>query len=143
MREKMIHRPSFRLTIGVIAVAFAACTAPADDPKQSADANSITAQALAEQIQSSQAPLILDVRSKAEFAKGHIPGALNIPVDQLPDRMSEIDAAKTDEIVLHCHSGNRAKRAEATLREAGYSNVLDLDGHMEGWKKGGYPIEKP
>jgi rhodanese-related sulfurtransferase len=139
----MSHSASCWLMTVLLAVVLAAYTALADDSKRDTGAKSITAQELAEQIQLSQAPLILDVRSEKEYAEGHIPGALNIPHDQLPDRLSEIDVAKTAEIVVHCRSGYRAGIAEKVLVGADYSNVRDLDGHMNGWQSGGYPIEKP
>jgi rhodanese-related sulfurtransferase len=142
-RETISHLPRFWLMTGLLAVVLAACTAPDDDSKRGAGAKSITAEELAEQIQLSQAPLILDVRSKEEYAEGHIPGALNIPHDQLGDRLSEIGAAKTDEIVVHCRSGYRAGIAEKILVEAGYSDVRNLDGHMNAWQSGSYPIEQP
>lgn len=141
--EAMSHLASFALTTGLLATVFAACTATDDDSKRGAGPNNITAEELAEQIQSSEAPLILDVRSESEFANGHIPGALNIPHDQLLDRLSEIDVPKTEEIVVNCQSGRRAKIAENVLIEAGYLDVRDLDGHMSGWQSRGYPIEKP
>ena len=132
----------FWLAACLFIAASAACTAKDDNSPRGSGSQSITAAELTQMIQSSQAPLILDVRSEEEFAEGHIPGALNIPHDQLGDRLSEIDAAKTDEIVIHCRSGYRAGIAEKILIEAGYSDVRDLDGHMNAWKSGGYPIEK-
>jgi phage shock protein E len=142
-RKTMNSLPSFWLMTALLALPLAACTPPTDDSQRGAGPMSITAEELAEQIQLSQAPLILDVRSEEEYTDGHIPGALNIPHDQLGDRLSEIDVAKTDEIVVHCRSGHRAGIAEEVLIEAGYSNVRDLDGHMSGWQSGGYPIERP
>jgi rhodanese-related sulfurtransferase len=127
----------------LLVVVSAAISATADDAKKSAGPASISPGELAELIQLEQAPLILDVRSEKEYSESHIPGAVNIPHDQLRDRLSKIDAAKTDEIVVHCRSGHRAGIAEKVLVEAGYSNVRDLDGHMNAWQSGGYPIEKP
>jgi phage shock protein E len=129
--------------IGLLAVMLAACTPPADGSKPGAGQEIISAKELAEQIQLKRAPLIVDVRSEKEYAEAHIPGAVNIPYDQLGDRLAEIDAAKTDEIVVHCRSGYRAEIAEKVLSEAGYSNVRDLDGHMNAWQSGGYPTEQP
>ena len=128
---------------GLLVVVSAAIAATAEDAKKSAGPESISPGELAELIQLGQAPLILDVRSEKEYNEAHIPGAVNIPHDQLRDRLSEIDAAKTDEIVVHCKSGYRAGIAEKTLVEAGYSNLRDLDGHMNAWQSGGYPIEQP
>jgi len=119
-----------------------ACTATDDHSTRGAGPKKVTAAELSEQIQNSRAPLILDVRSEEEYAEGHIPGAVNIPYDQLGSRLAEIDAAKTDEIVVHCRSGHRAGIAEQMLIEAGYSDVRDLDGHMNAWQSGGYPIEE-
>jgi len=130
-------------TAGLLVAALLACTAPTDDSKQAANPASITPRELAELLQLDNAPLILDVRSEEEYTESHIPGALNIPHDQLGDRLSEIDAAKTAEIVVHCRSGYRAGIAEKILIDAGYSNVRDLDGHMNAWQSGGYPIEQP
>ena len=127
----------------LLVVVSAAISATADDAKKSAGPASISPGELAELIQLEQAPLILDVRSEKEYSESHIPGAVNIPHDQLRDRLSKIDAAKADEIVVHCRSGHRAGIAEKVLVEAGYSNVRDLDGHMNAWQSGGYPIEKP
>jgi rhodanese-related sulfurtransferase len=126
-----------------LVVVSAAIAATADDSKKRPEPVSITPGELVEQIQLERAPLILDVRSEKEYAEGHIPGALNIPHDELLDRLSEIDVAKTEEIVVHCRSGYRAGIAEKVLIEADYSNVRDLDGHMNAWQSAGYPIEKP
>ena len=126
-----------------LVVLSAAGAATADDSTKNAGPTRITPGELAEQIQLEQAPLILDVRSEQEYEEGHIPAAVNIPHDQLRDRLPEIEAAKTDEVVVHCRSGYRAGIAEEILVEAGYSNVRDLDGHMNGWQSGGYPIEQP
>ena len=127
----------------LLVVVSAAIAVAADDSKKNPEPESITPGELAEQIQLEQAPLILDVRSKKEYAEGHIPGALNIPHDELRDRLSELGVAKTEEIVVHCRSGYRAGIAEKVLIEADYSNVRDLDGHMNAWQSAGYPIEKP
>ena len=142
-RKTMSHLPNSWLVTGLLAVVLAACAAADDDSNRGTGPQSITAGELAEQIQLLRAPLILDVRSEEEYADGHILGALNIPHDQLGNRLSEIDAAKTDEIVVHCRSGYRARVAGKILVEAGYSDVRDLDGHMNAWQRGGYPTEQP
>ena len=96
---------------------------------------------LAAQIKDGHAPLVLDVRSPEEFKGGHIPGAVNIPIDQLPSRLGELGIAKSDEVVVHCERGPRAAKAEALLRESGYTDVADLAGHMKGWRDAGLPVE--
>ena len=96
---------------------------------------------LAARIRDGRAPLVLDVRSAKEFQAGHIPGAVNIPIDELPSRLGEIKAAKSDEVVVHCEGGGRAAKAEALLVQSGYTDVVDLAGHMKGWREAGLPVE--
>lgn len=102
---------------------------------------SISPAQLAARIEAGDAPLILDVRTPAEFSAGHIPGSINIPQDELGERLDALALDPGDEIVVHCQSGRRASAAERTLREAGYTHVLDLEGHMQGWKAAGLPLE--
>lgn len=97
---------------------------------------------LAARLRSGTAPLILDVRSPAEYASGHIPGALNIPQTEITQRLDEIPAAKSAEIVVHCQGGGRAAAAERTLAAAGYTNLRDLSGHMKAWRQGGFPLQR-
>ena len=96
---------------------------------------------LAAQIKEGHAPLVLDVRSAEEFKSGHIPGAVNIPIDELPSRLGELKVAKGDEVVVHCERGPRAAKAEALLVQSGYTDVVDLSGHMKGWRDAGLPVE--
>tara|TARA_A100001037_G_scaffold304356_1_gene340866 strand:- start:18550 stop:18930 length:381 start_codon:yes stop_codon:yes gene_type:complete len=96
----------------------------------------ITAGELSEQIKRGAAPLILDVRTPSEFEAGHVPGAINIPHDTLADRLGELNVSTSDEVVVYCHGGGRAGMAEGVLIEAGYSNVVDLQGHWKGWTGG-------
>ncbi len=143
MRKGVRYPQRSQLAGCLLVVVSAAIAATADDSKKHPEPVSITPGELVEQIQLERAPLILDVRSEKEYAEGHIPGALNIPHDELLDRLSEIDVAKTEEIVVHCRSGYRAGIAEKVLIEADYSNVRDLEGHMNAWQSAGYPIEMP
>ena len=102
---------------------------------------SIDASELAQRIRAGSAPLVLDVRSTQEFERGSVPEAINIPYDELPSRLAELEIAKTQEVVVLCHSGRRAGIAAATLRESGYAEVRDLDGHWQGWVAAGLPTE--
>lgn len=85
--------------------------------------------------------LILDVRSEAEFDSGHVPGAINIPHDQLGTRLSDLDSATDRPVIVYCQSGRRAGMASSVLLEAGYTNVLHLDGDMKAWRANGLPTE--
>ena len=74
---------------------------------------------------------LIDVRSPAEFQEGHLPGAVNIPVATLPDRLNEV-GPKEGTAVLYCRSGFRSGRAAALLRASGFSDVRNL-GPMRAW----------
>jgi len=95
---------------------------------------------LAGRMESGDAPLVLDVRTPEEFAAGHIPGARNIPHDQLATRLDEVAGQRDVEVVVHCQSGRRAGMAEEVLQEAGFRNLRDLEGHWQAWQQGGYPV---
>lgn len=98
---------------------------------------------LMQRIKANHTGLILDVRSKGEYASGHIPGAINIPHDQLGSRLAEIGSYKDKDIVLYCASGGRVGSAAKTLQPAGFSKLLHLDGDMNGWRSNGsLPIKK-
>lgn len=136
---KSVVRPRTRgaLLVGAVLLLLVAigCDRPA------AAGPSVTAAELADRLSSGQAPLVLDVRSEREFAAGHIPGALNIPHDQLASRLGELPTDRSSEIVVHCQSGKRAAAAEAVLADAGYSGWRDLSGHWAGWSAAGLPQE--
>ncbi|MCC7383424.1 MAG: rhodanese-like domain-containing protein [Deltaproteobacteria bacterium] len=74
---------------------------------------------------------LLDVRTPAEFASGHLPGALNVPVAELQRRISEV-GAKDRPVVVYCRSGSRSRWATSLLKEAGFQAVHDL-GAMSRW----------
>jgi uncharacterized membrane protein YdjX (TVP38/TMEM64 family)/rhodanese-related sulfurtransferase len=86
-------------------------------------------------LRAERGPLIIDVRDPDEFAGalGHIPGALNIPIDRLLSRLDQVKAAHGRQIVLVCKTDKRSARAAATLREAGVSSATVLQGGMAAW----------
>ena len=75
--------------------------------------------------------LLLDVRTSQEFAAGHIPNAVNIPVQELDRRMGEL-GPKDRPVVIYCRSGRRSSHAATMLKKAGYTAVHDL-GAMTRW----------
>ena len=70
---------------------------------------------------------LLDVRGPDEFAAGHLDGALNVPVDELGQRLSEL-GPKARPVAVYCRSGRRSAAAARLLREAGFVRVTDLGG---------------
>jgi rhodanese-related sulfurtransferase len=119
------------LASGLIAAGSACAEAPT--------AGTITGSDLAAQIAEGAAPVILDVRSEQEFASGHVPGALNVPHDEVADRLPELGLDPADEIVVYCESGRRAGNSEAELRRAGFTTVRHLEGDMRGWRASDLP----
>lgn len=82
--------------------------------------------------------ILIDVRTPEEFASGHINGAVNIPLDQISSRVSELPQDKP--IVLYCRSGNRSNQAADILENAGLTGIYDLGGVIA-WTAAGYPLE--
>lgn len=80
----------------------------------------------------SRAPVVLDVRSPAEFASGQIAGAINIPLEELRERLQELPKDKA--IVSHCAVGYRGYLAECILRQSGFTNVRNLTGGFRAWQ---------
>jgi len=75
---------------------------------------------------------VLDVRTPAEFASGHIPDAHLIPVDELEDRLRELPARDTP-MLVHCAAGGRSTAACQTLGQHGWTRLLNLVGGMHTW----------
>lgn len=78
----------------------------------------------------SEGATLVDVRTPAEFAEGHLEGAINLPLADLASHVDELRSAKA--VVLYCHSGLRAARAAAVLEQAGLKSVANL-GPMSAW----------
>ncbi|MEI6036895.1 MAG: MBL fold metallo-hydrolase, partial [Planctomycetota bacterium] len=96
----------------------------------------ITAPALAEWLDGSRGdmgakPVIIDVRSKAEYAGGHITGSVNIPLTHLDDRIGELPFGKP--LVVHCEGGYRSAIAASLLQKLGRKEVLDMIGGYKAW----------
>jgi rhodanese-related sulfurtransferase len=85
--------------------------------------------------------LVLDVRTPQEYAEGHVPGAVNVPYDQLASRLAEIP--KDKDVVLYCKSGRRAGIAADVLAANGYTRLSHLEGDMPAWAAKGHAVEKP
>jgi rhodanese-related sulfurtransferase len=82
----------------------------------------------------------VDVRETTEYAEGHIPGAINIPIRELAKNLDKI---RTDEpVVLSCASGLRCTLAMPALHLLGYTNVRTFPPSFNGWKAANEAIEK-
>jgi uncharacterized membrane protein YdjX (TVP38/TMEM64 family)/rhodanese-related sulfurtransferase len=86
---------------------------------------------------------VIDVRGPDEFAGdlGHIANASNLPVGELQNRLTEIDALKEGPIILVCRTDKRSANASALLRDVGFHDVRVLRGGMIEWNRRGLPVE--
>ncbi|SEN54079.1 rhodanese-like domain-containing protein [Paenibacillus sp. OV219] len=75
--------------------------------------------------------MLIDVREPAEFASGAIPGAINIPLSQLGQRIGEIPQER--DLMLYCRSGMRSKTAARMLSRNGYRHINHLQGGISAW----------
>jgi len=82
---------------------------------------------------------VLDVRTPQEYAAGHVPGAVNVPYDQVASHLAEIP--KDKDVVIYCRSGRRTGLAAEVLEANGYTKLGHLQGDMEAWLKDGRPVE--
>ncbi|MBX3132623.1 MAG: rhodanese-like domain-containing protein [Gemmatimonadaceae bacterium] len=72
--------------------------------------------------------IAIDVRSKLEFWMGHLEGAVNIPVDRLPEGLAGHQLTPQSRILVYCASGMRSAQAATILKQAGYTRVVDGGG---------------
>ncbi|WP_406861884.1 rhodanese-like domain-containing protein [Streptomyces sp. HUAS MG47] len=86
---------------------------------------------------------VVDVRTPAEYASGHVPGALNVPLDRLGQAVPALrDAAARGELLVVCQSGNRSATARDRLAAEGVP-ALNLTGGTSGWAARGHALDRP
>lgn len=93
----------------------------------------------------SKAAVIIDVREPAEYAAGHIQGAVSLPRGVLEFKIADlptVDGANTD-IVLYCKTSGRAALSAQSLEALGYQHVVSIAGGYEAWIEAGMPIVRP
>jgi len=95
-------------------------------------------------VAAAEPPLLLDVREPDEFwgPLGHLPGAVLVPLGELPQRLAELDTHRARPVVTICRSGNRSVAAAAILLDAGFQEVASMAGGTEAWQLKGYPVDR-
>ena len=83
---------------------------------------------------------VLDVRRRGEFAESHIPGAQNVPLDEIPERVREID--REQPLAVICAGGYRSSIACGLLARAGFTKVMNVQGGTEEWQRQAYETVK-
>jgi rhodanese-related sulfurtransferase len=94
---------------------------------------------LAEELAGKAPPFLLDVRTPAEFASGHLKGAVNVPVTALPGKLSSLGIPAGRQVVAICLSAHRSPPAVRLLRRAGVE-ARQLAGGMLAWRLSGNPV---
>jgi rhodanese-related sulfurtransferase len=87
--------------------------------------------------------VVLDVRTPREFKQGHVPGAVNMDINnpQFRQSLEKLDKSKT--YLVHCARGVRSARAAKLMSSIGFTSLFDYHGGFDEWKMSGKPIEKP
>lgn len=106
-------------------------------------ASSIDPADLAARIARGESLRILDVRSEAEFAAGHVPGAVNIPFNRLGSRIEQVPGHADEDVYVYCGHGPRAYMAAGALRQGGRTRLVYVRGHYAAWQRAGLPTARP
>lgn len=91
-------------------------------------------------IKGEQDHFLVDVRTAPEFRGGHVPGAVNIPLNEIETRVNEIPNDKP--VVVICATGNRSMSGAAKIKKAGISKVYNVQGGTMGWMRAGHKTTK-
>jgi phage shock protein E len=86
--------------------------------------------------------MLIDVRAPSDFADGHIPGAINMPHENINDYLTELEGHKDKPIIIYCQSGTQAKLAMKFLKDLDFSEVMHLEDDMLGWNASQMPIDR-
>jgi rhodanese-related sulfurtransferase len=85
---------------------------------------------------------VIDVREYDEYNKGHIEGAVNIPLSKIKEHISNLDAYKNNQLLVVCQDGSRSASAGKIIAKAGFKDVFVITGGMQSWQEDyKYPIK--
>ena len=101
----------------------------------------IDVQTLNEEKAAGKVPVLVDVRNPDEYASGHIPGTVNIPLPQFAQRADELSEYKDGAVYMVCQRGGRSAKAGQHLESLGYDGVVNVDGGTAGWAAAGFDLE--
>lgn len=101
---------------------------------------SFKAEKLRKALERSNRPILVDVRSKREFHQAHIPGAIHLPFWLMPFRYKTLEEYRDKVLIVYCEHGPRAVLARQSLHSKGFDKAECLEGHMQAWRKAGFPL---
>ena len=96
----------------------------------------------ATQLINRQNAVLLDVRDAKEYAAGHLPNAMHVPLSDLPGRGSEFAKLTSRPVIAYCDRGQRSRAAGSALAKLGFTDIYQLTGGFRAWKDAGLPVEK-
>lgn len=122
----------------------AACSTCQLDAPAPASVPEISPEDVRALIEQGQAPFLLDVRQPEEFVGtlGHVPGAVLIPLRELPARLSELELRQEKAVVAICRTGARSAQAADLLLKSGFTKVFNMIGGTLAWSQKGFPVER-
>lgn len=107
----------------------------------SADWQRVGVEEFDQAIEEYESAFLLDVRTQTEWEQdGHLENATLIPHSELEAREGELPSEKDTMILLYCRSGNRSQDAAQTLVDLGFTNIIELETGINGWKDAGMPV---
>lgn len=86
--------------------------------------------------------ILLDVRTAAEYLKGHIPGSINVPLDEITTQIDRIITQKDIPVFTYCLSGSRSQMAVAEMLQLGFTKVFSLTSGLLAWRSLNYPVSE-
>jgi len=87
-----------------------------------------------------QDPVIIDLRNAADYKRGHLLNAVNIPPNKIEERITEFSKKPERPVLLYCNLGNSSREAALKLLKKGYPNTYELKGGMNGWLGANLPV---
>lgn len=88
-------------------------------------------------------PVLIDLRERAGYEQGYIPGAVSVPSADLRERLASLKLPKTDPVILYSSDDTRTREATRLLYENGYQGALTLKGGLAAWQAAGQALAKP
>ncbi len=108
---------------------------------RNAEIEEITAGDAARLLEQADPPLLLDVREPTEWALGHLPNAVHVPLGSLRATIEGVEPNRARAVLAYCAVGNRSARAARDLKELGYEHAGSLAGGITEWARAGLPVE--
>ena len=103
--------------------------------------DSVKATDLQAQLQTADKPTVIDIRNGEMFGDMHIAGSVNIPEEELPERLAELPKDREAPLVMVCNIGKFSKRSVLYLKSLGYRNVRSMKGGLNEWVRKGHSTE--